>query len=151
MIIREATMADLDTLIVMGREMTAECVNDVPREVNRDEVLKRLEATLALPEMFLCALAFEGERPLGFITGICGTYGFSTDREIISHLWYARQNCRNSRAGRVLMNHLLAWGYALGAKKCHAGVVSGIHPDRTEKLLYRLGFEFSGKSYAKVL
>lgn len=151
MIIRRAAMADLDTLIALGHEMVAECVNPVPQEINRGAVWARLQATQAAPGMLLAALAVEGDEPLGMITGIAGTYGFGVELQAISHIWYVRPACRNSRAGVALLRHLIQWGRSIGATECLAGVVTGIHPDRTEKLLLRMGFMLSGKSYARVL
>lgn len=151
MIVRHAGMADLDTLIALGREMVDECVNPVPREIHRGAVWARLQATQAAPDMLLAALAIEDDEPLGMITGITGTYGFGVELQAISHIWYVRPSCRNSRAGVALLRHLIKWAHSTGATECLAGVVTGIHPERTEKLLFRMGFELSGKSYVRSL
>lgn len=88
----------------------------------------------------------------GAATGLCVTV---VDELLTSHakvgtvlILYVRPAARGSFAAVRLLRHSRRWAAAQGAEALMVHATGGIAPDRTHRLLTRMGFGLSGGNYA---
>ncbi|RHZ91846.1 GNAT family N-acetyltransferase [Cereibacter sphaeroides] len=99
-------------------------------------------------------IAWQGGTPIGVSSCRLGECFLGTGVLVatINNVFVARTARRSLNGGSAalgLMEHMLAWAARRGAREIMLHATSGIDPDRTHKLVKRLGFGVVGGSYVR--
>lgn len=92
-------------------------------------------------------LAYDGDTPVGMIAGSVTPYFFSRGMMASDYVWYVQPEYRGSRAAIKMLKMFLSWSRDMGAMEAYVGVSTNVSPQRTGKLLERLGFTHIGGNY----
>lgn len=147
MIIRDATVDDLDTLIDLGSKMHEESLEPYP-PIERDHALQYVEMAVAHPGVFLLALA-EKDNPVGMITAVAGAYCFSSRLRTASDLLFVLPEHRGGKAAMKLVARYNEWADSLGVWSSTLSVATGISPSRTGRFFEHMGFDPMERTYRR--
>jgi len=93
-------------------------------------------------------LAYTDEgKPVGMISGSITPYFFSRGWVASDFVWFVLPEYRGSRAAIKMLKMFLSWSRDMGAMEAYVGVSTNVSPQRTGKLLERLGFTHIGGNY----
>lgn len=84
---------------------------------------------------------------VAMLAGGVSNYFFSPMRRGYDHVWYVVPEHRGSKTAVVLLKRFVEWAKSRGAGEIFMGVTTNIAPERTGKLLSRLGFVPVGGNY----
>ncbi len=142
--IRQATPADISQLINLGARMHAESRFSVLGYDRRK--VAALFAHLLATDQFIEVIELDGEIVGGFA-------GFVTEhwasQDLVSYdcgLFIAPDSRGGFDAAR-LIKRFRVWAIARGARMVTLGVNTGVHPERTARLMEAVGFERIGYLY----
>lgn len=146
--VRDAGAADLDALIALGSRMRSESVEPFP-PIEPERVQKQLDMAVAMPDVFLVALAEDDGLPIGMVTAVAGDYAFSSQLRAVSDLLFVLPERRGLVAAKWLVRRFLDWSDDLGAETDIIGVSTGVSPERTGRFLELMGFRPMGMTYRR--
>jgi GNAT superfamily N-acetyltransferase len=86
-------------------------------------------------------------KAVAMMAGGVSSYFFSPKRKAYDHVWYVVPEHRGSRTAVLLLKRFVEWARSRGAGEIFVGVTTNIEPERTGKLLSRLGFKHVGGNY----
>lgn len=146
--VRGAGPDDLDALIELGSRMRAESVESFP-SIERECAKKQLDMTVAMPDIFLAAIAENDGTPIGMVTAVAGSYAFSSERRAVSDLLFVLPERRGMVAAKRLVQRFLDWSDSVGAETAIIGISTGVSPERTGQFLELMGFRLMGTTYRR--
>ena len=100
---------------------------------------------------YQCLLAFEDEKPIGFMAYACFSMLFSKARTVDDLALYVLPEHRGSLAGPLMVKRCINWAKQQGASEVRLGITTEIDNSRVEKLFNRLGLATSGKLCRAIL
>jgi GNAT superfamily N-acetyltransferase len=153
--IRFATLEDVPALVEMGRRF-----HDLTRfrsyDYNPDRVADQLRAVIHIGQnekgshCFFIAESDDGQ-PIGALIG-CIERHFFYDRPVASVIQYVVfPEKRMSGAGFRLLTAFRKWAENRRAFELSVGINSGIHLEKMDRFLKRLGFQQTGGNYSLAL
>lgn len=156
MIVRPATIDDLDELLRLGEEMRQESIIEFPR-INPQMVGYFLENKGKIPglilEVFVADLYMSNNTPsdglVGFMVGLVGPPFFSEITVGYHNIFYVTPEHRAKMFGVRLIKAFEAWAIENGASATELCVDTGLKTDRTGRLYERMGYEYMGGKYRK--
>jgi len=119
-----------------------------------EEKLARFCSNVLLrPEENMALYAQHRGRTVGVVTAGVGDYYLGEGGRLVTvYAMYISASIRNSllggKVGMRLIRMVSEWARAQRAEELHVHSTSGIAPERTHKLLSRLGFKTYGGNYA---
>lgn len=143
-----ARVRDLEGIVRLGRQMKAESPNGFP-EIDPVAIRSHLLLAAENPDRVFVALACIDGAPVGVLNGVIGEYGFSRERRACCDVLYVTAGYRGRHAGVRLLRRFDAWAAGNGAHSIYLGISTGIAPDRTARLLARLGYVSLGQTFRK--
>lgn len=146
--IQRATHADIGDLVWLGREMQAESAVGFPA-IDPAAIAAHLDLTIANPDRVFMAIAHADGAPVGLVNGVIGAYPFSDERRACCDTLFVHSGFRGRHTGPRLLKRFDSWGTENGAQSIYLGISSGITPDRTARLLARLGYVPLGQTFRK--
>lgn len=146
--IQQAMHADLDDLVMLGRAMRSESITGFP-EIDAAAIDAHLHLLADNPDRIFMAIAREAGAPVGLVSGVIGPYAFSHDLRACCDTLFVLPGFRGRHAGVRLLRSFDAWAGASGARSVYLGISTGITPDRTSRLLARLGYAALGQTFRK--
>jgi GNAT superfamily N-acetyltransferase len=146
--IQLATLADGEELAWLGREMQAESIIGFP-DIDPPAIAAYLLLVSAHPERMFMAIARDEGAPVGLISGVIGAYPFSDELRACCETLFVLPEFRGRYAGVRLLRSFDAWATACSARSIYLGISTGISPDRTARLLARIGYAALGQTFRK--
>jgi N-acetylglutamate synthase-like GNAT family acetyltransferase len=150
--IRFATPADVPALAELGRKFHA-LTRFAAYDYNQDRVAQQLYATIETGQKrnnthcFFVAEDSQGQ-PVGALIG-CVEQHFFSEQLVASIIHYdVLPERRMTGAGLRLLTAFRKWAENRGAVELNAGVNSGVHLERTDRFLRKLGFRQTGGNYS---
>lgn len=144
----DARVCDLADIVWLGRQMKTESHTDFPH-VEPVAIRSHLLLATEKPDRIFVALARIDGRPVGVLNGVIGEYAFSRERRACCDVLYVTAGYRGRHAGARLLRRFDAWAAANGAVSTYLGISTGIAPERTARLLARLGYVSLGQTFRK--
>ena len=144
--IRHATLADVERLAELARDMHAESRF---RELNfnLDKVVVLFAGLVEEENGLLLAAERDGDL-VGFVAGGIGEDYFGDDRFSFEYGVYVAPAHRGSMAGPHLAREFLRWSDERGARYKNMAISTDITTDRTGALYERLGGKNVGNLYS---
>jgi GNAT superfamily N-acetyltransferase len=112
-------------------EMTAHCI---------------LEMVVKSPNGF-GLIGYDGDKPVAMLAGGMSNYFFSRKLKAYDHVWFVTPEHRGKRTAVILLKKFLEWAKERGASEVFMGVTTNIAPEKTGRLLEKLGFKHVGGNY----
>jgi GNAT superfamily N-acetyltransferase len=150
--IRFATLADVPAFVELGRNFHA-LTRFAAYPYNPDRVAQQLHAAIETGQnrnnthCFFVAEDSQGQ-PVGGLIG-CIEQHFFSEQLVASIIHYdVLPEKRMAGAGLRLLTAFRKWAENRGAVELNAGVNSGVHLDKMDRFLRRLGFQQTGGNYS---
>lgn len=89
-------------------------------------------------------VAYDGKTPVGMISGQITAYSFSDDKMANDLVWYVIPERRGSPVAVRLAKGYVEWARGHGVREIKLSSSSNVEPEKTARLLERLGFERIG-------
>ncbi|WES31870.1 GNAT family N-acetyltransferase [Varunaivibrio sulfuroxidans] len=137
-----------------------ECMIELGRVAHRESRFADLEyAPDKLMQSALGAMTEEGRKRmcllmaeyrgdlLGMIVATVGSHWFSSELGASAMVYYVHPDHRGSMAAIKLLHGFRRWAQNRRVRRININVTSGVGMARTDKLMRRLGFEFTGGNY----
>lgn len=143
MLVRPATLEDLDTLVYWGKRLTDES----PRFKNQGfsaERAKKLFAHLIDKLGSILIVMDHYMNPVGTLIGALDTDWRTGQTLAYEQGLYVLPEYRKSGAASDLIETFKVWADMNKADRIQVGTITGIHADRTVSLYESLGFELVG-------
>lgn len=144
--IRHATLADVERLAELARDMHAEsrfrCLN-----FNLDKVIVLFAGLVEQENGILLAAERDGAL-IGFLAGGIGEDYFGDDSFSFEYGVYVAPAHRGSIAGARLVGKFLTWSDERGARYKNMAITTDISTERTGALYERFGGKDVGKLYS---
>lgn len=143
MLVRAATLEDLDTLVDWGKRLT----NESPRFKKQGFDEKRARNVFAYlidKHGSIMIVMDEYQNPVGTLIGALDTDWRTGQMLAFEQGIYVLPEYRNTGAASALVKSFEAWATVHGADRIQIGTITGIHAERTVKLYESLGFELVG-------
>lgn len=143
MLVRAATLEDLDTLVDWGKRLT----NESPRfkQQGFDEKLARNVFANLINELGSILLVIdEYQNPVGALIGALDIDWRTGQKLAYEQGLYVLPEYRKSGAASDLIKTFKVWAEINKADRIQMGTITGIHADRTVSLYESLGFELVG-------
>lgn len=148
--IRKARIHDGDDILALGEELRLESYVYYP-PIETDLAWRNFRNVVENPDLFCAFVAEDRDGVFGWVQGFVSPLSiYSSRRLAMLDILYVRKSKRVERpfAALRLMKEFMIWGNS-NAERMIVGTANGIHPERTEKLFLRLGFERFGVQYMK--
>jgi GNAT superfamily N-acetyltransferase len=153
--IRFATLDDIPVCVEMSRKFHA-ITRFAVYDYNPERVAQNLRAVIETGQngkgthCFFVAESADGQ-PVGGLIG-CVERHFFSDQLVASVIHYdVLPERRMSGAGLKLLSAFRTWAENRGAFELSVGVNSGVHLEKMDRFLKRLGFKQTGGNYAMAL
>ena len=141
MLIREATIEDLEDLYLLLRQMAGECPHYGP------PIEEKLMAVIASTILNgFCIVTTIDKIVIGSIGAEITTFYHNHDKLIMDRWLYVDPEYRNTRSAWKMMRQLATWADEQEIPMMTA-VMSGLNIDRTDRLYERNKFRRIGSSY----
>ena len=143
MLVRAATLEDLDTLVDWGKRLT----NESPRFKKQGFDEKRVRNVFAYlidKHGSILMVTDEYSNPVGTLIGALDTDWRTGQTLAYEQGLYVLPEYRKSGAASDLIETFKVWAEMNKADRIQVGTITGIHADRTVKLYESLGFELVG-------
>jgi GNAT superfamily N-acetyltransferase len=137
-IIRNATIDDLDVFLSLGGKMHEESTVSYP-PIDKEHIRKYLDMAVSMPEIFLNLIAEDGG-PIGMLTAVAGPYSFSPEIRTSSDVLFVLPEKRGGRTAILLVKRFNEWSDSIGAVSATMSVATGITPERTGRFFEMMGF-----------
>jgi GNAT superfamily N-acetyltransferase len=106
-----------------------------------------LEMVIKNPDGFGVVVYDKNGKAVAMMAGGVSSYFFSPKRKAYDHVWFVVPEHRGSRTAVLLLKRFLDWAKSREASEVFVGVTTNIAPEKTGKLLSRLGFKHVGGNY----
>ncbi len=106
-----------------------------------------LEMVIKNPDGFGVVVYDKKGVAVAMMAGGASNYFFSPKRRAYDYVWYVTPEHRGSRTAVLLLKKFVNWAKTRQASEIFVGVTTNIAPERTGKLLERLGFKHVGGNY----
>ena len=148
MIIREAELADIESLLSLGNAFFS--ASGYSRIATLSpEILSETMASLITSDSGILLLAELEGRPVGMIGAVAFRL-FMAPQSIAQELfWWVSEGARGGGAGRLLMESCEAWAASEGCSAMIMLSLSGL-PD-ADRMYIKSGYEPAEKSFIKVI
>lgn len=143
MLVRAATLEDLDTLVYWGKRLTDES----PRFKNQGFSAERAEKLFAhlIDKLGSILIVMDHYmNPVGGLIGVLDTDWRTGQMLAFEQGIYVLPEYRNTGAASDLIETFKVWAEMNGADRIQVGTITGIYAERTVKLYESLGFELVG-------
>lgn len=143
MLVRAATLEDLDTLVDWGKRLT----NESPRFKKQGFDEKRARNVFAYlidKHGSIMIVMDEYQNPVGTLIGALDTDWRTGQMLAFEQGIYVLPEYRNTGAASALVKSFEVWATVHGADRIQIGTMTGIHAERTVSLYESLGFELVG-------
>ncbi|MEX5402271.1 GNAT family N-acetyltransferase [Proteus mirabilis] len=143
MLVRPATLEDLDTLVYWGKRLTDES----PRFKNQGFDEKRARNVFAYlidKHSSIMIVMDEYQNPVGTLIGALDTDWRTGQKLAYEQGLYVLPEYRKSGAASDLIETFKVWADMNKADRIQVGTITGIYAERTVKLYESLGFELVG-------
>ncbi|MEY3953421.1 MAG: hypothetical protein RLZZ397_301 [Pseudomonadota bacterium] len=94
------------------------------------------------------ALTHQGS-VVGILLGTLQAYYWRSGHQAQVVHWYVRPDSRGSSAAMRLLLAYMAWAQQKHSQEIMVGITSGIAPEKSHRLLARLGFVCMGRNYLR--
>jgi N-acetylglutamate synthase-like GNAT family acetyltransferase len=142
MLIRQATLTDIDKIMILANKMAKDTVFT---SVDRS----RIEKLLTLPTVL--SLVAESKEIIGFICGSLNEQFFTKQKFASDMALYVEPEHRGSSAAYRLVKAFEKWANEQGASHIWLGQSVGQNIDETKDFYNRLGYTLSGFNTVKQL
>ncbi|WEI17395.1 GNAT family N-acetyltransferase [Acinetobacter proteolyticus] len=145
MLVREATLNDLDALVDFGERI----VKEAPNFNQFDSTSTRSflgELIISNKSVFLATNS--NQRPIGTMVSTIGIEWFSGKKVAYELCLYVLPEYRKTKAGAELINHFKSWAQSKEVDAIHAGTTTGISSIEVYKLYESQGFTHTGFCFA---
>ena len=146
--IQPATLSDVDDLAWLGQRMRAESNIGFP-VVDPAAIKAHLRLVAANPARVFMAIARDRGAPVGMVGGVIGSYPFSDDLRACCETLFVLPDFRGRHGGARLLRCFDVWAISNGAGCIYLGISTGISPERSARLLMRLGYAPIGQTFRK--
>lgn len=138
-----------DAIVVewLARQMHAESPTYREHPFDRERLAIWVQLCLT-HEDWLCLLAWDDQQPIGFIAVGAMEMLFSNDRTVDDLGLFVLPDKRGSTAALRLVRSMEAWAKTR-CTKIRIGITTGVHADRTQAFLERLGYTQTGVMMTK--
>ncbi len=151
MTIRLATHEDIHALIGYWRQFHSQSVF---RHLTFDEakLAQTMGKVIEGKSGAFCFFVADGDdgNPIGVLAGQIDTYYFSNDPIAKMIFYWVHPEYRYSPAAAKLMYAFQQWAKNRGAAEIMVGVTSGEAVEVADKMLKKMGFQFTGGNYSLV-
>nr|WP_272211580.1 hypothetical protein [Marinicella sp. W31]MDC2877475.1 hypothetical protein [Marinicella sp. W31] len=144
--------ADIAPVVALAREVHGESrFGYIPFSPSKVEAI--IARIVANPSRSACILATRSDEVAGMLWCSLGEYHIGTDVLLTTiHNLNVQKSLRASLAGGKVTLGLLkraeAWSRAKGAREMLFHVTSGVETERTERMMWKLGYDVMGGNYA---
>lgn len=143
MLVRAATLEDLDTLVDWGKRLT----NESPRFKKQgfdEKQARNVFAHLIDKHGSILMVTDEYSNPVGTLIGALDTDWRTGQKLAYEQGLYVLPEYRKSGAASDLIETFKVWAEMNEADRIQVGTITGIYAERTVKLYESLGFELVG-------
>jgi GNAT superfamily N-acetyltransferase len=139
--IRKIHPGDIDSLLNIIHQYADEAAESMPEIAGEidDAVIVENIRKWSIQHTFNLLVAFEGERPVGFIAGLLVTMPWSQTLQANVNFIFMTKTHRTMENFKALLNAFEEWAKSAGCKKIFSGDI-GIDIERSRKLYNYLGF-----------
>lgn len=141
--VRLATLADIDQLIELGRQMSQESPRFSRLGYVPGKVRQVLEFLIEHPDGLVLAGEIDG-RVLGVLVATCSEHFFSHDRVASELVVFVAPQARGGQLVVRMVKAFEAWAKDRGAREITMGISTEVNAERTAALYERLGFPVTG-------
>lgn len=145
MLVREATLNDLDALVDFGERIVQEAPNF--NQFNSTSTRSFL-AELIISDKSVFIATDENQKAIGTMVSTTGVEWFSGKTIAYELCLYVLPEHRKSTIGIELIRHFINWALAKGVDAIHAGTTTGISSTEVSKLYKSQGFTQTGFCFA---
>lgn len=140
--IRAATAADTPAMLVLGRAMHAES-RYAALPWDDAKVAELIGGLIASPDGLALVAEHDGVIVGGFLGAVDAHY-FSPAKVATDFALFVAPDRRGGVLGAALLERFVAWAKARGAASVQVGITTGVHPERSARLLRACGFRDVG-------
>jgi len=137
--IREATLADVGSLLVLAEQMHAES-RFSPRRFSVDKMAALFQSLIASDTGVVLVAEQAGEL-LGVFAGYVAEDWFGPDLAAGDFGLFVRPDRRGAVAAAGMVRRFVAWAQSKGVARPDLGISTGVHLDATTRLYRALGFQ----------
>ena len=143
MIVRKMRPEEIDVTINLCKyyaNEASELMPEIEEQFDHDSVINLIRGRTA-QDSFFWFNAYEGQRPVGFVSGTMTTPQWN-ENIVYAHidLIFVLKEHRNMQSFKQLINQVEEWGAVFDCKKITAGDI-GIDVERSRKLYESIGFK----------
>ena len=146
--VRRATLDDLERLVDIGEIFQKESPLHGLQEFNREKT-KEFAKHMITGKNHCAFMAETGDRIHGFIAGGLRSMYYSNDKYLSEYVYYVTQDSRGSYAAKGLLDSFYQWGRENNAKAVEIGISTAIDPERADKFMRNMGFNYMGANFYK--
>jgi GNAT superfamily N-acetyltransferase len=141
MIIRKIHPGEIDSLLNIIHQYADEAAESMPEIAGdiSDSVIVENIRKWSIQQTFNLLVAFEGERPVGFIAGLLVQMPWSQTVQANINFVFMTKTHRTMDNFKALLHSFEEWARSAGAKKVFSGDI-GVDIERSRKLYQYLGF-----------
>lgn len=142
MIVRKIHPGEIDNLLNIIHQYAEEAAETMPEIAGEieDSVIVENIRKWSIQHTFNLLVAFEGERPVGFIAGALVQLPYTSTPQANISFIFMTETHRTMDNFRLLLNNFENWAKTAGCKKIFSGDI-GIDIERSRKLYTYLGFK----------
>lgn len=145
--IRNATTADIPSLIELGTRMYLESRYSANSPFDADKCAELAKSLISSPAG--CVLVAEKEgQVVGWLGGGIAEQFFSSQLMAFEYGLFVAPEHRGGSAGPRLARTFIDWAKDHGAAVINMGITTGVHAERTGALYSRLGLQLTGQLYS---
>jgi len=145
--IRDATLDDIEELLLMAEEFTTE--TDISEMFNKEHM--RLLYTTYIPHVDgVCIVLTKEDKVVGVIGGVVAQHTFNPEVVILSELlWFVSKTYRKSMQSIKLFKRFEQEGIRLGATQVYVCLRSNLKDQSVQRVYERLGYTEKERTYVK--
>lgn len=145
MLIRKATVEDLDEILTLCKTMHKESSYS-GIEPNKEKTQSFIQNEIDDRDSLFLVLLYK-EVIVGIFLGKIVSYFFSNDLQAMDYLLYIQKEKRGSIGALKLLKSYICWAKEQKVKEIVLSSTTGINLDRTEGIYRKLGFHKAGVMY----
>jgi hypothetical protein len=139
--IRKIHPGEIDDIFILFHQHTQEAITALPELADEidDGALLNTVRGWSIQHNMCFLVAFEGERPIGYVAGGLATQPWSKKLYAQIGLIFLTENSRSMENFKALVDKFEEWAKSAQAIRVVAGDI-GVNVDRTRKIFEYLGF-----------
>ncbi len=146
MIVRRAEVQDLDKLVNIGEIFQKESPLHGLQKFDKEKTTNFAKHMITGDNH--CAFLVETEGKIhGFIAGGLRSMYYSSEQYLSEYVYYVTQDSRGSLAAKLLLDSFYDWGRENGAKAVEVGISTAIDPERADRFMKKMGFNYMGANF----